>query len=124
MRVQPTKDGGRVVEGDTPYLRFRVVDGVVEVWEPREPETAESDRVTWREAAGRVVHGAAGLVKLTIGADAASRDVVAARVQVCDACPELTDQRRCGSLLKKTTCGCYVDAKARIASERCPLGKW
>jgi hypothetical protein len=42
----------------------------------------------------------------------------AARRALCDACPERTADDRCRA------CGCFLTAKLRMASERCPLGKW
>lgn len=38
MKVKPTQNGGRIAEGDTPWLRYRIVDGEVDVWEPKTPE--------------------------------------------------------------------------------------
>jgi hypothetical protein len=35
--VEATEDGGRVLYVDTPYLRAEIVDGVAEVWQPRNP---------------------------------------------------------------------------------------
>lgn len=41
------------------------------------------------------------------------------RVTICEGCPELlTENRRC------SVCSCFVDIKASVASEACPLKKW
>jgi recombinational DNA repair protein RecR len=48
----------------------------------------------------------------------ASSEEVRHRLNVCEECPELTKQRDC------RVCGCDVDAKTMIATERCPLKKW
>lgn len=40
------------------------------------------------------------------------------RLAVCDQCPHLSAIRRCAK------CGCFVDVKARLATQRCPEGKW
>jgi len=38
---------------------------------------------------------------------------------ICQACPEYQPLlNRCGK------CGCFLSAKARMATETCPLGKW
>ena len=37
MRVKPTEDGGRELTIDCDYLKARIVDGRVLVWEPRTP---------------------------------------------------------------------------------------
>jgi len=34
----PTSDGGRRLEGHTAYGDFLIVDGIVELWEPRTPD--------------------------------------------------------------------------------------
>ena len=50
-------------------------------------------------------------------------DVINRRWDICKACPELTASNRC----KK--CGCFMKAgdkfvKIRLATARCPIGKW
>ena|SRR5579862_815334 len=46
--------------------------------------------------------------------------VYEARLAVCHKCTEkyIPESKRCAA------CGCYVEIKARMASEDCPLGKW
>ena len=45
-------------------------------------------------------------------------DIVNRRWDICKACPELTASNRCKQ------CGCFMKAKTRIATSRCPIGKW
>jgi hypothetical protein len=50
-------------------------------------------------------------------------EALAARQDICKACPEwdataLNNTGRCRK------CGCSTWAKLRMATERCPLGKW
>lgn len=40
------------------------------------------------------------------------------RAAICATCPNLSALRRC----KK--CGCFVDLKTRLSTEKCPVGKW
>ncbi|REJ91916.1 MAG: hypothetical protein DWQ34_13885 [Planctomycetota bacterium] len=51
----------------------------------------------------------------------ASRRVYRERLAICRACPSLDPERM---VCREKTCGCYVERKARWASEECPLGKW
>ena len=45
-------------------------------------------------------------------------DIVNRRWDICKACPELTDSNRC------LQCGCFMKFKTKIATSRCPIGKW
>lgn len=40
------------------------------------------------------------------------------RLNECELCDQLTDDRQCND------CGCFVDAKAILACEQCPRRKW
>jgi Family of unknown function (DUF6171) len=40
------------------------------------------------------------------------------RLDVCESCDQLTPDRRC------SICRCFVDAKAKLPHESCPLRKW
>jgi len=51
------------------------------------------------------------------GAENVSQGALMSRLKICTLCKQLTD-RRCAA------CGCYVDLKAPMASEDCPLGNW
>lgn len=48
---------------------------------------------------------------------AAAPEVIERRIKTCEGCNHFTGQR-CRS------CGCFVPAKAALAAESCPLGKW
>ena len=51
----------------------------------------------------------------------ASEDTQQTRIAACEACEWfLSDVRRCAH----EQCGCYVDAKVKVASESCPIGQW
>jgi hypothetical protein len=67
---------------------------------------------------------AASLTKAVIGhvADGMKRplpEVQAERKAICEACPNLD---RAGD--RCLLCGCHLNAKRAMASERCPEGKW
>jgi len=40
------------------------------------------------------------------------------RHNICMDCDQLLRKKRCKQ------CGCFVDPKARLLTEKCPLGKW
>lgn len=41
------------------------------------------------------------------------------RLATCDTCPKFVpDTKQC------MQCGCYMEAKAKIRTAECPLGKW
>jgi flavoprotein len=87
--------------------------------------------------AGRIFDGIAGLSKVGlqlagVPVDRASDAVTLARRDACRECPAATrnaarlDRRAKGltSLSRCRECDCVIAAKTRLASERCPLGKW
>jgi hypothetical protein len=47
----------------------------------------------------------------------ASREEYNARMKTCASCDQF-DKLRC------YLCGCFIDAKAWLPQEKCPLGKW
>jgi hypothetical protein len=47
----------------------------------------------------------------------ASPDIIKARMDTCGAC-EFYKQNRC------VKCGCFMEAKARFTSLKCPISKW
>jgi len=55
-------------------------------------------------------------------------DTAAARLEVCAGCPVASVIAGTGNALwcdiRKGGCGCILSVKARLATERCPLGKW
>lgn len=40
------------------------------------------------------------------------------RLKVCLTCPRLSKLKRC------LECGCFVNLKTRLTTEKCPLVKW
>jgi hypothetical protein len=82
--------------------------------------------------AKKVVRGATGLIKAATGIGTVSLEVMQKRRDVCRECPEatrnpdpkfavnkgLTKRSRC------RMCKCFIAAKTKVASERCPLNKW
>lgn len=48
----------------------------------------------------------------------ASEEIAAARLAVCEPCDQRLGDGRCAG------CGCWIKAKASLATEDCPLGKW
>jgi hypothetical protein len=46
-----------------------------------------------------------------------SKAVAAERLAICNACPKKL-------ALVCTECGCFVSAKARLSSAKCPINKW
>lgn len=45
-------------------------------------------------------------------------EIRAARLEICNSCEFLGEQRLC------TQCICFVDEKTRIMNQFCPLRKW
>lgn len=69
----------------------------------------------------RVRDGVKGLGKAAFRIDAAPADIEADRLAICGGC----DQNKVGSLGRYCgLCTCYIRAKVKIASEKCPDGKW
>lgn len=69
-------------------------------------------------AAGRVARAALKRERVYV-----APEVMEARLAICRACEHLDQARmRCGK------CGCFVEkaviGKTRLATERCPVGKW
>lgn len=84
---------------------------------PRNPETTPCLNCSERSLLKRAASGLKGLTKAELGIDKATPDVEMARRRVCDGCP-LNDWGMC------VECGCYLHAKVKIASEKCPHKKW
>lgn len=47
----------------------------------------------------------------------APTETIKARMDICGACEFFANQR-C------TKCGCFMEAKSRLMSLKCPIGKW
>lgn len=71
----------------------------------------------------RFARGTAGLVKAATGMERATDNQMSERRATCLACPSgmyvngKCDRQRGG-------CGCWLQAKWRVAGERCPMGHW
>lgn len=49
----------------------------------------------------------------------ASEDLATQRFDICLACPELIQiTKQCKQ------CGCFMSAKTKLESAKCPIGKW
>jgi hypothetical protein len=74
---------------------------------------------------GKILDGAKGLAKAAFRIDRADPQHVQERNALCQACPEA---RKCSkNATRKCFCGvcdCFLPAKLRIKSEKCPLDKW
>ncbi len=65
----------------------------------------------------KIVEGVKGLAKAATGQEPVPPEVLTMRLATCEAC-ELRKGQIC------IPCGCYIPAKARLASSECPVGKW
>jgi hypothetical protein len=50
-------------------------------------------------------------------------EILASREATCQSCPEWNDKALNGTG-RCSKCGCSTWAKLRMATEKCPLGKW
>jgi hypothetical protein len=57
------------------------------------------------------------------GFPVASPEALAARLQICRGC-EFWDARGFGGSGRCRKCGCSTQAKLRMATAKCPVGKW
>ena len=57
------------------------------------------------------------------GFSATPPEILAQREAICRACPEW-DAKAINGTGRCKKCGCSTWAKLRMATERCPLGKW
>lgn len=73
-----------------------------------------------REQVSNLVLSVANILSNAIrsGKILADKDVVSKRIEICKNCRHLTDTNRC------TVCGCFVNKKAGIKVEKCPLNLW
>lgn len=66
-----------------------------------------------------VIRGAVGLAKAKFNLEPVEAPTLEQRLAICESCPEhLSEFDKC------RICGCNIPAKCRVASEKCPLGKW
>jgi len=57
------------------------------------------------------------------GMPSVSPEALASREAICRACPEW-DAQALNATGRCRKCGCSTWAKLRMATERCPIGKW
>lgn len=76
-----------------------------------------------------------GIAPWPVAGDIAPATAIDHRKGKCATCPARTEfagAAYCGPIgenrlhlpLAKRTCGCLIDAKAAVASEECPRGRW
>ena len=46
------------------------------------------------------------------------QDIIDKRLDICNGCEFLTEKNKCEK------CGCFMKVKTRVATARCPIGKW
>ncbi len=69
--------------------------------------------------------GAVGIAKSVVGVDRAPSAEVVRRLAVCGACEQGVPCKRDSSrACRCSVCRCALSLKTRVASERCPLGRW
>lgn len=79
-----------------------------------------------------VIAGAGRAGKALLGIDRAKPEVTRERLEVCRACPESTRSKKpkhkpsggLTTLSQCLRCRCVIHLKAKVAGEKCPLGKW
>jgi hypothetical protein len=72
--------------------------------------------------AKRIISGVTGNIKVALRVGIADSATIEARRSACYSC------KACVSLVanlhKCTDCGCIVEPKTQLSSEKCPRGKW
>ena len=86
------------------------------IMKPRKPRPVQK-KPEHKKGLKEIVKGGAKLLKSELGLDRASEETIASRRSICEGCPQF-DFGVCNS------CGCYLAAKVRLTSEKCPEGKW
>jgi len=71
------------------------------------------------------LNGAIGAGKAIVCLDRASSAESARRLEICDECERAVPCARDASrACRCSVCGCVLSLKTRLASERCPEGRW
>ncbi len=78
-------------------------------------------KLTWRNHVWLFFVGLAKLDHGISGTCLPPEEVINKRRAICEGC-ELQSKR--GLLSRCKPCGCFVRAKVRVATEKCPKGKW
>ena len=70
--------------------------------------------------------GALGLSKFYLGIDKSDDMMADRRRAICMECPKLkADNRKIATYKYKCgECGCFMEPKIKIKTEKCPLNKW
>lgn len=88
----------------------------------RMPTTAQMARNA-TAAAGRVVRAVVTGAPVKV-----SNKTYFARLEICRGCDQVIKWKHDESFLRCRKCGCWLNgnyiAKAKLATEACPLGKW
>lgn len=56
-----------------------------------------------------------------------SKEELKERLRLCNSCPERLEDSKNNKLTKFSRCpecGCFINLKARLTTEECPLGDW
>lgn len=80
-------------------------------------------RLTWRNHVWLFFVGLAKLDHGISGTCLPTEEVINHRRAICEDC-ELRSKPKHGLLSRCKPCGCFVRAKVRVATEKCPKGKW
>ena len=89
--------------------------------DPAQRKIWDSDPVQMPSPLGVAVNFGKAMIRNALnGGKTASAETQAARLALCNICPHLTAERRCAH----RACGCWIDAKIKLASESCPIKKW
>jgi hypothetical protein len=98
----------------------------MEAYKMRHPEKFGNDLPKNESPSlGQMVQSAGGSLKKWVkgGMAKASQSVIEARLETCKGC-ELWDSQALKGTGRCKKCGCSTWAKIRMATERCPIGKW
>lgn len=66
-------------------------------------------------------YGKAVAKHVATGRKIVNEEMYQERLEICRGCPSLDQEKM---VCREKTCGCFVETKARWASQQCPLGKW
>lgn len=73
-----------------------------------------------------IVRGIKGLTKAALQLDKANEDIMNTRLEICKKCEYKTKEESLSGkiLFRCKKCRCFLKAKVRIKSEKCPINKW
>lgn len=81
---------------------------------------------------GKIISGAKGIAQNMMGINQASVDVMMQRRDKCRQCEFATRNTKrlerstkgLTTLSRCTKCNCFIAAKTKLVTERCPIGLW